>query len=148
MLVAETCCNWDGNIDGRCWRCNGRDCRRAERLRSGSIFATSHLLLQKLVRLAYLHSIRFTKEADLIFQLDINSQHSIIEWKCNIRNVFAQYFIAHPQTVGSFDHMMEIDKCLLEGRKSQLLTWISSQFYTNCTIHLLPFFLPISDSNN
>ena len=90
---------WNGSIDGRRWRCHGRDYRWTERLRSGSIFAGLHLSLQQLVRLVYLYSIGFTKQADLMFQLNINSQHSIIEWKCNIRDVFAQYFIAHPQTV-------------------------------------------------
>ena len=63
----------------------------------------------------YLYSIEFTKQADLMFQLD--SQHSITEWKCNIRDVFVQYFIAYPQTLGGFGHMVEIDECLLVRRK-------------------------------
>ena len=109
--------NWNGNTDGKRWCCNGRDCRCAERLRNGSIFAGSHLSLQQLVRLMYLYSIGYTKQADLMFHLDIISQHSIIKWKCNIRDVFAQYFIANPQTVGGFGHMVEIDECLLVRRK-------------------------------
>ena len=119
MFVAETCCSRTGmeTLMADIWRCSGRDCKHAERLRSGSIFAGSHLSLQQLVRLMYLYSIRFTKQADLMLQLDINSQHSITEWKCNIRDVFAQYFIAYPQTVGGFGHTVEIDECLLVRRK-------------------------------
>ena len=65
----------------------------------------------------YLYSIGYTKQADLMFHLDIISQHSIIQWKCNIRDVFAQYFIANPQTVGGFGHTVEIEECLLVRRK-------------------------------
>ena len=54
--------NWNGNIDGRHWHCNGQDCRHAERLRSGIIFSGLHLLLQQLVCLVYLYSIGFTKQ--------------------------------------------------------------------------------------
>ena len=115
VLVVKTWCSrtGNGNIDSWRWHCNGRDCRRAERLRSGSIFAGLRLSLQQLVHLMYFYSIGYTKQADLMFQLDINSQHSITEWKCHIRDVFAQYFITHPQTVGGFGHTVEIDECLL-----------------------------------
>ena len=65
----------------------------------------------------YLYSIGYTKQADLMSHLDIISQHSIIQWKFKIRDVFAQYFITYPQTVGGFGHMVEIDECLLVRRK-------------------------------
>ena len=48
-----------------------------------------------------------------MLQFDINSQHSITEWKYNIRDTFVQYFIAYPQIVGGFGHMVEVNEYLL-----------------------------------
>ena len=106
--------NWNGCVvDGKRWRCTHRQCGKSTRLRQGTFFAGSHLSLQKLLRLMYLYSIGYTKQADLMFHLGINSARCIVKWKGNIRGVYQQYFIDHPQTVGGLGHTVEIDECLI-----------------------------------
>ena len=110
--------NWNGCVvNGKHWLCTHRPCRKSTRLRQGTFFADLHLSLQKLVHFMYLYSIGCTKQADLKFHLSINSAKCIVKWKGNIRGVYQQYLIDHPQAVGGLGHTVETDKCVPVRRK-------------------------------
>ena len=110
------------SLEGRVWRCPRQACRRTYSIRKGSFFEKSHLALWQIVAMTYCWSIECGKsrrlsQDQLKLELEINSSHTIADWKQYCRDICVEYFTNHPQQIGGPGHIVEIDESLFAKRK-------------------------------
>ncbi|XP_074660563.1 uncharacterized protein LOC141913025 [Tubulanus polymorphus] len=109
-------------VDGVAWRCTARRCKRVFSIRRGSFFEKSHLHLWQLLGLTYIWSrsagsSRGMSVADTMHELEIQSEHTIVDWNQFCRDVCVSYFVNHPTQLGGPGRLVEIDESLFARRK-------------------------------
>ena len=109
-------------VDGRVWRCPRQQCRASFSIRKGSFFEKSHLHLWQILSLTYCWSIecgrsRGLSQEQIIIELEISSEHTVVDWKQYCRDICVQYFTNHPQQICGVGHVVEIDESLFAKRK-------------------------------
>ncbi|CAF1579046.1 unnamed protein product, partial [Didymodactylos carnosus] len=65
--------------------------------------------------------------AKLMHELDIGSEHTIVDWKKFCRDVCAEYYVRNPSIIGGVGHTVEIDESCFGKRKYQRGRLLSSQ---------------------
>ncbi|XP_033121683.1 uncharacterized protein LOC117120726 [Anneissia japonica] len=109
-------------IDGRVFRCPNRDCRKVSSIRKGSFFEAAHIPLWKVIAITYMWSTncgrpRGPSQEFLMRELDIGSEHTIVDWNQFCRDVAVEYFVNHPQQIGGPGSIVEIDESAFAKRK-------------------------------
>ena len=109
-------------VDGRVWRCSEGGCRRRINIRKGSFFEGSHLQLWQVLCLTYFWSIdcgrsRGLSQQQIMKELEIGCNSTIVDWKQFCRDVCVSYFLNHPEQIGGEDRVVEIDESLFARRK-------------------------------
>ena len=109
-------------IDGRVWRCPEKDCRRRVNIRKGSFFEGSHLHLWQVICFTYFWSTdcgrsRGMSQDQIMWEVEIGSEQTAVDWKQFCRDVCVSYFLNHPEPIGGEDRVVEIDESLFARRK-------------------------------
>ncbi|XP_033105195.1 uncharacterized protein LOC117107601 [Anneissia japonica] len=117
--------NFGRGIDERIWRCNNQRCKRTTSIRKGSFFSGSHLHLWQLLALTYMWSTncgrpRGPSQANIMKELEIGSEHTVVDWNQFCRDVTVNYFRNHPEQLGGPGVIVEIDESLFSKRKNHV----------------------------
>lgn len=102
-------------LDGRCWRCPKKDCKKTISIRRDSYFSKSHLGLGKCFMIIYCY-LKFDKmlQKDMAEIIEV-SERAIVDWANFIRESISNYFLKNPQRLGT-NHPVQIDESLFGGR--------------------------------
>lgn len=84
---------------------------------TGTFFAGSHLSIAQILQFIYHWCMDRFHQSDYMEQLEIGSEHTVVDWKNFCRDVCGQHLLKHPMVVGGPDKTAEIDECLLVRRK-------------------------------
>lgn len=101
------------------FRCCRKDCIRPpfQYLRKGTFFEGSHLSIAQILQFVYHWSMDRFHQTDYMHQLEIGSEHTVVDWRNFCRDVCGQYLIDNPMRIGGPDKVVEIDECMLVRRK-------------------------------
>ncbi|XP_065064355.1 uncharacterized protein LOC135690664 [Rhopilema esculentum] len=107
-------------LDGVTWRCP--QCRRRFNVRKGSFFEGSKLQLWQVIGLTYFWSLdcgrdRGLSQKQILKELEIKSEHTVVDWKQFCRDVCVEHFLNNPQQIGGPGRIVEIDESLFSKRK-------------------------------
>ena len=128
QMVCPTCRRYcreqalDRAVDGVTWRCPVKTCKKRFSIRRGSFFEKSHLQLWQLLGLTYLWcrsagKSRGVSVEDAQHELQIGSEHSIVDWNQYCRDIAVSHFLNNPVQIGGPGHIVEIDESLFSRRK-------------------------------
>ena len=96
--------------DGVHWRCHECNCRKEASIRDGSFFGNgAKLELAMIVDLMYLYLYEMALHNNLMHECRIASE-AIANWRNSVRDIYAEYFVAHPLRIGGPGHVVEIDE--------------------------------------
>ena len=109
------------SLDGVTWRCP--QCRKKNfNGRKGSFFEGSKLQLWQIIALTYFWSLDCGRDQGLsqkqiLKELDIKSEHTVVDWKQFCRDVCVEQFLNNPQQIGGPGRIVKIDESLFSRRK-------------------------------
>ena len=111
----------DRAVEGVTWRCPVKAKKRFSSSR-GRFFEKSHLQLWQLLGLTYLWcqsagKSRGVSVEDTQHELQIGSEHFIVDWNQYCRDIAVSHFLNNPVQIGGPGHIVEIDKSLFSRRK-------------------------------
>ena len=112
----------DHAVDGVTWRSPVKACKKRFRIRRGIFLEKSHVQLWQLHGLTYLWcgsagESRGVSVGDAQHELQIGSEHSIVDWNQYCRDIAVSHFLNNPIQIGSPGHIVEIDESLFSRRK-------------------------------
>ena len=112
----------DRAVDGITSHCPVKACKKRFSIRCGSFFEKSHLQLWQLLGLTYLWcrsagKSRGVSVEDAQHELQIGSEHSIVDWNQYCRDIAVSHFINNPVQIAGPGHIVEIDESLFSRRK-------------------------------
>ena len=98
-------------------RCPVQSCRKSHSLRKGSFFAGSKLSLFQIFGLTLIWSrsagsSRGMSYEDIKLELEISSQHAIVDWMQFCRDICVEYLVRNPMRIGDEGRIVEIDESL------------------------------------
>ncbi|KCZ79367.1 hypothetical protein H312_03236, partial [Anncaliia algerae PRA339] len=125
ILSNPYCCNKsmvmrkrsDGKNKRYFFRCNVKDCRREFSIKKGSFFENSHLELKQMVYIIYYFVRDNQRQDDLMRNVEIESEHTIVDWKNFCREICASHFLRNPVVLGGINEIVEIDESSIVKRK-------------------------------
>jgi hypothetical protein len=102
-------------LDGLCWRCPKKGCKRTQSLRTDSYFAKSHLSLGTCFMIVYCYM-----KYDKMLQKDIAdiigaSEQALVDWGNYIRESISSFFIENPLVLGA-QSAVQVDESLFGGK--------------------------------
>ena len=111
----------DRAVDGVTWRCPVKACKKRFSIRRGSFFEKSHLQLWQLLGLTYLWcwsagKSREVSAEDAQHELQIESEHSIVDWNQYCRDIAVSHFVNNPVQIGGPRHIVEIDEFIFQKK--------------------------------
>lgn len=113
--------------DGVRWRCRERHSKEAS-IRDGSFFGNgTKLELATIVDIMYSYSYEMASHNNLMRECRIASE-AIVNWKNYVRDIYAEYFIAHPLRIGGPGHVVEIDESAFVRRKHNVGRVVNTQW--------------------
>ncbi|XP_065650302.1 uncharacterized protein LOC136078459 [Hydra vulgaris] len=112
-------------IDQVIWRCPVKRCKRTFSIRKGSFFEKSHLHLWQVLGLTYVWSRGAGKSrgfsvSDLTQELNVASDHTIVDWNQFCRDICVEYFLNNPDPIGGPGCIVEIDESVFCKRKNHV----------------------------
>ena len=90
-------------MEGMSWRCTV--CRSQYNFRKGSFFEKSKLEIWQIFGLIYMWSTmpgrsRGPSQENIRHELDIISEHTVVDWMQFCRDVCQEHFLRHPEVLG------------------------------------------------
>ena len=104
------------SIDGFCWRCPKKNCRKKISIRKDSWFMKSHLTIPQIVKLTYFWVYKYPQEL-VIHELKLGSDHTIVDWYNFAREVCAEILENRSEKIGGPGKHVEIDESKFGKRK-------------------------------
>lgn len=90
---------------------------RYKSIRFGTFFSNSKLTLYQILTLLVYSAEGITKQDILKKQLDINSNNTVVDWKCFIRDIYINYQLNVSGPIGGSGVVVQVDECLICKRK-------------------------------
>ena len=114
--------------DGCRWRCKNRGCQKDISIRDGSFFGTdSKLELMQVLDLLYHYAYETATVHNLTRECRMATE-AIANWRNYTRDIFAEYFLLHPLTIGGPGHVVEIDESAFVSRKANVGRRVNTQW--------------------
>jgi hypothetical protein len=103
-------------LDGFCWRCTKKECKKTTSLRKESYFSDAHIPLGVCFMIIYCY-MKYDKML-LRYIADIvgTSERTMNDWANFIRESISHYFLVNPLILGT-SHAVQIDESLFGGRR-------------------------------
>ena len=118
----------DRAVDDVTWRCPVKVCEKGISIRHRSFFEKSNLQLWKILGLTYLWCRSAAKSrglptADTQHELQIGSEHSIVDWNQYCRDIAVSYFINNQCDSGLKQNL---------NQSQQIVTWFQITWQSPC----------------
>lgn len=103
-------------LDGYCWRCTKKDCKKTISVRKDSYFKDAHMPLGVCFMIIYCY-MKYDKML-LRYIADIvgTTERTMVDWGNFIRESISHYFLENPIILGA-EHAVQIDESLFGGRR-------------------------------